>query len=207
MPSLQRRERCLMGGSSGRGGRGGRGGSLLTALAFTAAFAAPPASAAVQVSVHPATTTPGAWERFAIRVVNQSDTPFVAVRLEVPSVITVLGVEPAEGWAVQPESDARPQTISWMGTVSYGVFKEFAFLGRVAGDARRATLVLPVTLIRPDGSELAWTAPPGSPRPAPQVRIVGTAQLSGSGMVALAGAAFVVAVLALIVAMTRRATS
>lgn len=198
MRCLRRRESSSISGSSGRWL------TALALLAFAAASAAPPASAAVQVSIHPATTTPGAWERFAIRVVNPSDTPFVAVRLEVPTVITVLGVEPGDGWAVQPESEARPQTISWMGTVSRGVFKEFAFLGRVAGDARRATLVLPVTLIRPDGSELAWTAPLGSPRPAPQVRIVGTAQLSGSGMVAIAGAAFVVAILALIVAMTRR---
>lgn len=165
------------------------------------------APAAAQVSVHPATTTPGAWERFAIRVVNPSDTPIVAVRVEVPTVITILGVEPADGWAMQAASETLPQTISWMGTVSRGVFQEFAFLGRVAGDARQATLVLPVTLIRPDGSELAWTAPSGSPRPAPRVRIVGTTQLSGSGMVALAGAALVVAVLGLIVSVTKRRTS
>jgi uncharacterized protein YcnI len=162
------------------------------------------APAAAQVSINPATTTPGAWERFAIRVANPSDTPIVAIRVAVPTVITILGVEPADGWAVQLASETRPQAISWMATVPQGVFQEFAFLGRVAGDARQATLVLPVTLIRPDGSELAWTASMGSPRPAPRVRIVGTTQLSGSGMVALAGAALVVAILALIVAVTRR---
>lgn len=177
----------------------------LAAVGLACLAAAGPVAA--QVSIHPATTTPGAWERFAIRVVNPSDTPIVAVRVDVPTVITILGVEPADGWAMQAASETLPQTISWMGTVSRGVFQEFAFLGRVAGDARQATLVLPVTLIRPDGSELAWTASLGSPRPAPRVRIVGTTQLSGSGMVALAGAALVVAVLALIVAVTKRRTS
>lgn len=194
------RDEFSMGGSSGRGNRGGR----VLLLAIAAASAATAASAAAQVSLHPGTTTPGAWERFAIRVANPSDTPVVAVRVEVPRVITILGVEQMDGWSVQPETESRAQTISWMGSVSRGVFREFAFLGRVAGDARRATLVLPVTLIRPDGTELVWSAPLGSPRPAPRVRLVGTAQLSGTGMVAMAGAALVVAILALIVAVAKR---
>lgn len=160
--------------------------------------------AAAQVAVHPLTTTPGAWERFAIRVTNPSDTPVVAVRVAVPAAITILGVEPAEGWSVQPENETRPQTISWMGTISRGELHEFAFLGRVAGAARRTDLVLPVTLIRADGSELPWTAPLGSPRPAPRVQIVGTARLSGSGTLVVAGGAMAVAVLALVLALAKR---
>lgn len=212
VPNLRKgTEAHLRGGRRGRSGRAARIVSLPLCRCATFALVAGlfASSAHAQVAIHPLTTTPGAWERFAIRVAHQADAPVVAVRVAVPGAVTILGVEPAAGWSVHRSEAAEtgPQTVEWSGgTVAKGEYREFALLGRVIGDARRQELVFPVELAHADGSDIAWSGQPGAPRPAPRVRIVGTTQVSGWGALAGAGLAFGVALLALIVAMTRRAT-
>ncbi|GBD31379.1 MAG: hypothetical protein KatS3mg081_1088 [Gemmatimonadales bacterium] len=169
--------------------------------------AAVPAICLAQVAIHPLITSPGSWERFAIRVANRWETAITGVSVRVPDAVTILGVEPLPGWTftVQEGSETSPASITWQGgAVARGEFLEFSFLGRVAGDARRTDLVFPVTLVQSDGRALEWSSPPGQERPAPRVRIVGTTQLSPWGALALAGAAFVTAVLALILVLSRR---
>jgi hypothetical protein len=125
----------------------------------------------------------------------------------VPDAVSILGVEPQPGWTftLEEATATGPASVTWRGGYIYQrEFLEFAFLGRVAGDARRAELVFPVTLARSDGQILAWSNPPGLQRPAPRVRIVGTTQLSPWGALALAGAALVTAVLALVLVLSRR---
>ena len=159
-----------------------------------------------QVSLHPPTAKPAAWERFALRVVNGTDTPTVAVRLVVPEAITVLGVEPIPDWtfALIPATDTSPQAIEWKGAVlERGEYREFAFLGRVAGDARQRDLVFPVRLTRANGSVVEWVRARGSPRPPPTVKIVGTTEISVWATFALAGAAVGIAALALVVAFAK----
>ncbi len=165
------------------------------------------ATCLAQVSIDPLITSPGSWERFAIRVANQWEPTITAVSVRVPDAVTILGVEQRPGWTftLQEPTDTSPASITWRGgSLSHKEFLEFALLGRVAGDARRTDLVFPVTLTQSDGQTLEWSNAPGWPRPAPRVRIVGTTQLSPWGALALAGAAFVTAVLALILAFTRR---
>lgn len=138
---------------------------------------------------------------------NQWETSLTAVSVIVPDAVTILGVEQPPGWTftLQEPSSTSPASITWQGgLISHKGFLEFGFLGRVAGDARRTDLVFPVTLTRSDGQTLQWIHPPGLERPAPRVRIVGTTQLSPWGALVLAGAAFVTAVLALILASSRR---
>lgn len=175
-----------------------------------ATFCLAPAALIAQVAVHPLVTSPGSWERFSIRVANQWETPVIGVEVIVPAAVAILGVEPVSGWSVtrRETTDPSASAIRWEGgTILRGEYLEFAFLGRVAGDARQTDLVLPVTLFRSDDEEVLWSNPPGRERPAPRVRIVGTTQLSPWGSLALAGAAFVVAVLALILALSRRRAS
>ncbi len=162
---------------------------------------------AAQVSIHPSTTTPAAWERFAVRVINRSDTATVSVRVDVPEAITILGVEPLPGWTFEltAATDTTPQSLAWSGgQVGRGEFREFVFLGRLKGDARRTTLVFPVRLVRPDSSTIDWTGRSGAGRTAPRVMVVGQAWISTRGAVALAGAAMGVAVLAVALALAKR---
>src|SRR3972149_523297 len=79
--------------------------------------------------------------------------------------------------------------IEWSGgRVDPGAFYEFAFLGRVAPDARPGSeLVFPVRLTRASGSTVDW-ARGGAGRP-PTVSIQGSTAISGAGAFALAGAA------------------
>ncbi len=113
---------------------------VLAAAAVLSTFAP---TAQAQVSIHPRSTTPASWERFAIRVVNGTDTATTGVRVDVPDAVTVLGVEPTAGWTTRRDagSDSSPQFVEWSGgKLLRGEFLEFAFLGRVIGDARRTDL-------------------------------------------------------------------
>ena len=176
---------------------------LLTVLA--AALAVSPASA--QIDLVPKTAQPTIWERFTLRVINQREPATVEVVLVVPEVVAVLGVQaPSSAWKFEviAPTDSTPQMIHWTGgSVDQGSFDEFAFLGRIAGDARRKELLFPVTLHRADGSETSWSRLSGE-TVAPVVQIVGTTSVTPWGAVGLAGGAFGTAVLALALAVSAR---
>jgi uncharacterized protein YcnI len=154
----------------------------------------------------PPSVTPASWERFALRVVNQTDTPTVVVRVTVPAVVQILGVGAPPGWSARliASSDTSAAAIEWSGgRLERGGFDEFAFLGRVAGDARPgAQLIFPVHLRRAGGSSITWAA--GGNGPPPVVAVRGAAMISPAGAFALAGAALGLAVLALALALVRR---
>jgi uncharacterized protein YcnI len=176
---------------------------LLVGLALGAAA---PAGLPAQVVVNPGTVTPAAFERFAFRVVNQSDTPTVAVRVTVPEAIQVLGVNAPAGWTalLTPATDSAAPIIEWSGgRLERGAYDEFAFLGRVAADAKPGSeLIFPVRLTRANGATADW-AWGGDARP-PSVTIVGVTTVSAAGAFALAGAATGLAILALVLALVRK---
>ncbi len=162
-----------------------------------------------QVAIHPTSTTPAAWERFSVRVANNTDTATISIRLDLPEAITVLGVDAPTGWTfdLQAGTATNPQSIVWSGSeLRKGDFREFSFFGRIKGDARKTELVLPVTLGRAAGPDLEWTDSPGSTRRAQRVAIVGRTSVSAGGAVALAGAAIGIAALALAIALSRKKT-
>ena len=164
-------------------------------------------AAQAQVDLHPSTIKPAAWERFALRAINQTDTAFVAVRLTVPEVIMILGVEPLPGWEFRliAGSDTTPQIIEWSGgELLRGEFLEFAFFGRLPADARRRELVFPVHLTRATGSVVAWGDRRSGGGAAPTVRILGTTSVTAWGSLALAGVAVGLSVLAIALAVGKR---
>ncbi|MCZ6917237.1 MAG: DUF1775 domain-containing protein [Gemmatimonadetes bacterium] len=165
--------------------------------------------AAAQVAMHPPSIKPTAWERFALRAINQTDTAFVHVRLAVPEALMILGIEPMDGWdfALTPSTDSTPQVIEWSGgTLLRGEFREFVFYGRLPGDAREQDLVFPVRLTRANGSEVIWDPRSDTGIP-PTVRIIGTTTITGWGSLALAGVAVGIAVIALALTVSRRRES
>lgn len=159
-----------------------------------------------QVALDPPSVTPAAWERFALRVVNQTDTPTVAVRITLPEAIQVLGVSAPSGFTprLEPATDASAPGIEWSGgRVERGALVEFAFLGRVDPNARPgARLVFPVRITRANGATVEWTR--GGAGQPPVVTVQGTTAISASGAFALAGAATGLAILALVLALVRR---
>lgn len=159
-----------------------------------------------QVALDPPSVTPAAWERFALRVVNQTDTAIVTVRIALPEAIQVLGVASPAGFTarVEPATEDAAPVIQWTGgRVERGTFVEFTFLGRVAPNARPgAELVFPVRLTRANGSTADWAR--GAEGQPPTVTIQGTTAVTASGAFALAGAATGLAILALVLALVRR---
>lgn len=177
---------------------------LWPSIPFFCTLLATPANA--QIDLYPPTVKPAEWERFALRAINQTDTAFIAVRLTVPEAVMILGVERPNGWdfRIAAGSDTTPQRIEWTGgELLRGEFLEFAFFGRLAGDARRRDLVFPVELTRQTGSVISWDRRPNT-GPAPFVRIVGSTTVTAWGSLALAGAAAGLSVLALALALSKR---
>lgn len=174
--------------------------ALLSATVLALAALAPPAGA--QVAIHPTAVAPASWQRFGLRLASQADSPVVSVRLLVPDVVAVLGVDAPPGWTAHhaAATDSTAQAIVWTGSrVERGEFREFAFLGRIAADARRRELVFPVRLTRADGSTLDWSRDGAG---APLVVLIrGTTRLSPWGALAAAGAAIGLASLALVLAL------
>ena len=167
-----------------------------------------PRALTAQIALHPASVTPAAFQRFALRVVNQTDTPTVGVRVTLPEAIQVLGVNAPAGWTARltPATDSAAPVVEWSGgSLVRGGYEDFALLGRVAADARPGSeLVFPVRLTRAGGGTMDW-AQGGAGRP-PTVAIEGTAVVTSAGAFALAGAATGLSILALVLALTRRRT-
>jgi uncharacterized protein YcnI len=164
-----------------------------------------PAVLAAQVSVAPASVEPAAFERLALRVANPDSSPVTRVRLEIPDVLTVLGVDAPAGWTwrLTAGTDTSAAAVEWWGdSLPRGAFREFALLARPASDVRDITLVFPVWVEHADGRTVRWTRG-GDARP-PTVSMRATTGLSGRGAVALAGGALGLAALALVIALHRR---
>jgi len=170
--------------------------------ALLAACAAP---LAAQVSVAPAFVEPAAFERFALRIANPDSSPVVRVRLGIPDVLTVLGVDAPPGWSwtLSAATDTSAAAVEWSGyALPQGAFREFAVFARLASDARELSLAFPVRLERADGGTVTWTR--GGDAPPLLVGIRATTGVSARGAVALAGGALGLAVLALALALSRR---
>jgi len=151
----------------------------------------------LQVSVRPTAVVPAQHERFAVQVANPAEAAIVAIRVTVPAAITVLGVDAPSTWTPRllPAADTVPQSIEWDGgELGTREFREFAFLGRLPADARRATLVLPVHVRFADGTARDWRA---------EVAIKGSVGVTPGGAFVLAAGAFGVAVLAIALALRR----
>ena len=134
---------------------------------------------AAQVSITPRTVEPADLVRFAVQVANPTDTADVAVRVEVPEALAVLGIDTPPGWTARlvAASDSTPQAIEWSGgRLARREFREFAFFGRLGANAPRTTLFFPVRIGRADGSVREWRR--GGYGQAPEVEITGDVGLT-----------------------------
>ena len=156
----------------------------------------------------PGGVEPAGFERFALRVANPDSVPVIRVRLGIPEVLTVLGVDAPAGWswALTPATDSAAAFVEWSGdSLPRGAFREFAVFARLASDARELTLAFPVRLERADGGTVTWTR--GGDAPPLTVGIRATTGVSARGAVALAGGALGLAALAVALAVSRRRAS
>lgn len=142
--------------------------------------AAAPANA--HIDVLPAALTVGEATELTVRVPTERDVPTTAVRVDVPSQVTVYSVgEPPPGWTVRTlkGTDGRIAAIVWSGgSIPPGRYADFTVLGTpfTAGEA-----VWPARQTYGDGRVKPWTGPaegeaaaesgPTDPGPAPRTTI------------------------------------
>ena len=160
-----------------------------------------------QVVVQPSAVTPAQAQRITFDVFNRDDSAIVAVRVTVPEILDVLGVDAPPGWTAArvAATDSSAPAIEWSTTaagIPRGGLRQLAFLVLLKPDARQNTLVVPVVVRHAGGAVRAWR--PGGDGPPPMIAISGSVGVSARGAFTMAAGALGLAVLALGFALRRR---
>jgi uncharacterized protein YcnI len=155
-------------------------------------------------TVSPGTSRPGAYERYVLRVPNESDNPTVRIAITFPPEVRVISFADVPGWQVQAVTDSTGRATSavWTGSLPPQRFVEFPFIG--VNPAAGTTLVWPVIQTYSNGQLAQWTGPRDSDSPA-SVTVIGAATSSSANRPTwIAGVALAVALGALLSARRRR---
>ena len=149
-------------------------------LLGTLLLLAMPAAAIAHAVVFPKTSTPGAYERYVLRVPNEKTVPTVRVEIRFPADLRVTAFEEVPGWQLQVLTDSAKRVVGavWTGTLPPQRFVEFPF---VAANPKSTTrLVWPAYQTYADGERVEWTGPAGAKTPASSTSIA-TADTSSGG--------------------------
>ena len=125
-------------------------------LMVLAALAMLPAAAVAHVTVSPKTSSPGAWEKYEIRVPNEKAVPTTSLEVRFPVGLRRDGAKTITG--------AR-----WTGQLVPERFTEFAIIAvnpKQSGDLNWSAVQTYA-----DGTAVNWSGAPGSKAPAPRVTI------------------------------------
>jgi len=155
--------------------------------------------------VAPATSRPGAYERYVLRVPNESDNPTVRVEIRFPAEVRVISFAEVPGWRLQPtwDSTGRAAAASWAGTLPPERFVEFPFVA--VNPSSSARISWPVVQTYANGQHVEWIGPRDSENPA-SITVIGEERAAGRSLpTALAALALLIAIVALGVA-SRRGT-
>ncbi len=173
------------------------------ALAAVAVLALPTLANAHAV-VYPATSTPGAYEKYVLRVPNEKGVPTTRVELRFPAGVRVVSFGDVAGWQLEAVTDSARNIVAaiWTGTLQPARFIELPFIAvNPRADGR---LVWPAFQTYADGERVEWTGPADGDRPASSTMI--SAQATGSASTNsmatyLAGGAILLALISLGVAL------
>lgn len=154
--------------------------------------------------VFPKRSTPGAYEKYVLRVPNERDLPTTRVELVFPSGVRVVSFGDVPGWALQVVTDSAKHVTAavWTGTLGVERFVEFPFVA--VNPEGRADLVWPAYQTYASGEQVRWTGPEGSEHPASATAIRRVANPIGILAAALSILALVLSLFAAVRA--RRAT-
>jgi YD repeat-containing protein len=163
--------------------------SVSTGLAWplVAAFLlalALPAIALAHASVYPSASTPGAYEKYVLRVPNEKGVPTTRVELRFPTEVRVISFSDVAGWTLEVVRDSAGRVTSavWTGTLPPERFVELPFIAvNPAADGR---LVWPAYQTYADGERVEWIGPEDAPAPA-SATTIGGAETGASSSVPL----------------------
>src|SRR4051812_45786697 len=146
--------------------------------------------------VSPGSSRPGAYERYVLRVPNESDNPTVKVEMRFPAEVRVISFVDVPGWTLQAVMDSTGRAVSatWTGTLPPERFVELPFMAVNPKSGGRITW--PVIQTYANGDRAEWTGPRDSEHPASVTELA-----TSGGPTSLASLSNILAVLATLVAL------
>ncbi|HEY3747248.1 MAG TPA: DUF1775 domain-containing protein [Gemmatimonadaceae bacterium] len=127
-------------------------------LVFSALLIAP-ALAFAHAVVFPKTSTPGAYEKYVLRVPNERDVPTLKVELHFPVGLRVVSFSEVPDWKLQVLTDSAQRIIGaiWTGVLPKERFVEFPFVAVNPNDS--TSLAWPTYQTYEGGERVEWTSP------------------------------------------------
>jgi uncharacterized protein YcnI len=118
-----------------------------------------PSVALAHAVVFPKTSTPGASEKYVLRVPNERDVPTMRVELHFPPGLRVLSFGEVAGWNLQILRDTAQHITGavWTGVLPKERFIEFPFVAVNPTDS--VSLTWPTTQTYQGGEVVNWTDP------------------------------------------------
>lgn len=115
--------------------------------------------------VLPKASTPGANERYVLRVPNERDVPTLKVEIRFPEGLRVVSFGDVPGWKLQVLTDSiqRVTGAVWTGILPRERFVEFPFIAVNPEDS--ATLNWPTYQTYEGGERVEWSGPDSSYTP------------------------------------------
>ena len=154
-------------------------------LLFATIVLTVPSLAMAHVSVRPRESTPGAEERYTVRVPTEGTVATTHVQLEIPLDVTVLEVISAEGATFETAKQGdRITSITWKKEIPPRQSAEFTFRAR---NPSSGEIVWKAHQHFADGTAADWAGPAGDRRPAAVTRLIaGAASAAQAGSEAAA---------------------
>jgi hypothetical protein len=164
-----------------------------------------PSLARAHAVVFPQSSTPGAYEKYVLRVPNEKGAATTRVEIRFPAEVRVVSFADVPGWQLETVTDSAGRVTGavWTGTLPPQRFVELPFVA--VNPQTDARLVWPVYQTYASGERVEWTGEEGSKSPASATRIAaadpGTA--GSRTPLYLAGGALLLALLSLGLALRR----
>jgi len=128
-------------------------------------------SATAHVTVWPQQSTPGAREKYELRVPNERKSATITVEVRFPANLRVTAVEQKPGWQAEAIRDPVGNLIGvrWVGNLPPEQFTEFGVLA--VNPAAGSDLVFTAIQAFADGTKINWSGAAGSKTPSARVRL------------------------------------
>jgi uncharacterized protein YcnI len=129
------------------------------AILLLLAILAAPSIVFAHAVVFPKTSTPGAYEKYVLRVPNERDVPTVKVELQFPQGLRVVSFGDVPGWKLQVLTDSAQRVTGavWTGVLPKEHFIEFPFVAVNPKDS--TSLAWPTFQTYQGGERVEWTSP------------------------------------------------
>ena len=115
--------------------------------------------------VFPRTSTPGAYEKYVLRVPNERDVPTNKVEIRFPEGLRVVSFGEVPGWKLQVLTDSVQNIVGaiWTGLLPKERFVEFPFVAVNPKDS--TSITWPTYQTYEGGERIEWTGPDSSYTP------------------------------------------